>query len=127
MSRAWHKMKRRLRQLEAGAAGECDAKLRSMASKHEQELARRTEKVQSLLEKIAKTHWHYDYRGGSYAVQIMLNPDVLGGVSMYRDDLRFLAQRIGRQVEREIASGHFVQAAYQSEYDRLPPLRRVPQ
>lgn len=90
---------------------------------HAAELELRTKKIESVLEKIATTRWHREPHG-SYAVTVSMNPDVLGGVSMYRDDLTFLARMIARQVEAQIASGHFVQAAYQSEYESLPPLRR---
>lgn len=124
MSRMWHKMKRRLRLLEEERR--LPGSVASLKERHARELERRTEKVNSLLEKIATTRWSPDHHG-SYCVQVSMNPDVLGGVSMYRDDLRFLAEVIGRQVEREISSGHFVKAAYQTEYDSLPRMWRVPQ
>jgi hypothetical protein len=112
MSRRWYKMKRQLRILRESAGANCEQKLQDLRNRHERELERRTEKVESLLEKIAKTHWSQNYRDRSYTVAIDLNPDILGGVSPYRDDLRFLAEMIGRQVEAEIASGHYVRAAH---------------
>lgn len=90
---------------------------RRLESRHREELAKRTKKIESVLEKIAKTQWRHD-DGLGYAVTIRLNPNVFGGISPFRDDMRFVAQMIGRQVEAEIGSGYYIVDARQDAHRR---------
>lgn len=109
MSKAWHKMKRRLRILEEEAV-----ELRASKAKHDRDVERCTAQVDSLVQKVSTIHWRREPMGG-YSVMVTMNPDFLGGLSMHRDDLRFFAMRVGRQVEAQIATGHYIQSAHEAE------------
>lgn len=57
--------------------------------------------------------------GGRYAITVTFNGDFMGGISRYGEPLEYIAERVARDIQREIATSRFVETADQNERRRM--------
>ena len=80
----------------------------------EEAVERAMEKARRLVEHCSDIQWHRDRRDGRYTVCVSLDIGMCRGTSPWRDELAYIAREVGRRVERDIATGHFIQQARES-------------
>jgi hypothetical protein len=60
-------------------------------------------------------HRHHGPTEGCFVVSVSFDPDAMSRISRFREDMQFLAERIGWMVQRDIASMNFVHRANANE------------
>lgn len=92
--------------------------IRENTKKHETAMEERARRVDSLLEKLTTVHWHEPDRGMRYTMTFTFDAEMIAQFGHQPETVALMAERFGRQVEREIVSMKFMQKAV--------PLRRNP-
>lgn len=52
---------------------------------------------------------------GFYAIELRFNGDFMGGISRYGEPLEYVAERVARDIQHQIASSKFIETARQNE------------
>lgn len=74
----------------------------------------RTETCKRIIERAATIDFNR-CENGYYQISVRFNGDFMGGISRYGEDMRYIAERVARQIEHEIASSKFVETAKMNE------------
>lgn len=87
--------------------------------RHAEELEKRSAVADSIIDKLSRIEFR---RGEHKMYRILLEFDarITDCGAMLGEQISYIASRVGRRVEREIATARFVQKAHEAEYPRTP-------
>lgn len=89
-----------------------------MRRRHEREIDETAKKVDEIIKRCSCIEFRHE-QGDQYAIMIRFEPRLMMGGACTSDELRFIAQRVACQVEREIATARFIQSARDLERQRF--------
>ena len=86
-----------------------EKKLKSQEARHAAELEERTARIDGIIQKMSSLGIdRVDDSDGRYAITFTLSPKLIGYGAWDRESINLIAERVGRQVEHEIAKTKFV-------------------
>ena len=78
----------------------------------------RVKKLEETCQQIINRAINIDFRrceAGFYAIELRFNGDFMGGISRYGEPLEYVAERVARDIQHQIASSKFIETARQNE------------
>ncbi len=102
------------------AARKHNSELNRVRDRHATELEAAEAKVDASIRRLSDIQFErVEQQHGRYRVSVTFDSRMLSGPSMYDDELRFVAHRVAREIEHEIASSKFVRSAADLEAERM--------
>jgi hypothetical protein len=104
----------------AGSKTDCLNAQKKLASREKD--FERIRKLEETCQQIINRAINIDFRrceSGYYAIELQFNGDFMGGISRFGEPLQYVAERVARDIQHQIASSKFIETARQNERRRM--------